>query len=342
MSVKNVQYIRTGGYYGNVNHPIAMVIQSVEMLNTHVNEYGDRYNHATKLDFYSDTPISFAEAIEGYNNSFFAGNYLVIVMLKEISGSIYHRVDRIDNDRNIHISRLIPEVTTSDIADWSIIIEIEKPAFNYGPFTVNTSREVAIVDTPTMTILGENPVILHVNSSTPYIERGVLAIDGDEENISSRVEIHNELVRNQAGVYFVNYRVDGKFGEEATARREVQVIAPVSEKPVRTPYGFSGQGKQGMKVTHANVVAGNSGLMDLRLSNIDRNMTISIQLVDSVTRGVVVEDIFSAAGTKQYRVNAGRYDLVVTIDKAVGNSKYTINLLMPEVIEYQFTNKEVY
>ena len=218
--------------------------------------------------------------------------------------------------------------------------------------TVQTVRTVTVVakpaktptviTPPTMTILGANPIILHLNSSTPYIEQGVLAIDGDGEDISGYVEIHNELVRNQAGVYFVDYRVTGKSGGEATAQREVWVIAPALEKIVRTPYGLSGQGKQGMKVTHTGIVASNAGWMDLRLSNIDKNMVALVQMVNPVTRDVVVEDVFSAAGTKQYKVNAGRYDLAVTIGKAVGNSKYTLNLLMPEVIESQFKDAEVY
>ena len=220
-----------------------------------------------------------------------------------------------------------------------------------GGNTVKTNRTVIVVakpvepkviDPPTMTILGADPIILHVNSSTPYFEQGVLAVDGDGEDLSGNVEIYNELVRNQAGLHYVNYRVVGKSGSDATAQREVWVIRPALEKVVRTPYGLSGQGKQGMKVTHTGIVANNAGWIDLKLSNIDRNMVISAQLVNSATRDVVVEDLFSAAGTKQYKVNAGRYDLAVTIGKAVGNSKYTINMLMPEIVEYQYTDREVY
>jgi len=82
--------------------------------------------------------------------------------------------------------------------------------------------------------------------------------------------------------------------------------------------------------------------MDLNVSSIDKNMTITVQLIDTAANNSVVTDTFSAAGAKQYKIDQSKYKLEVSIDKANGNSKYAIDLLMPEtgVIEF-FDEDEV-
>jgi len=62
--------------------------------------------------------------IEKYSNSYFADNFLVIVELWEPSGSIRHKVERIDENGNIVINRLVPKLGTDDIGQWGIIIEL--------------------------------------------------------------------------------------------------------------------------------------------------------------------------------------------------------------------------
>lgn len=61
---------------------------------------------------------------EPYSNAFFETHYLVIVSLVERSGSIGHRVDGIDENGNIFITRLIPQGGTPDMAEWDIVIEL--------------------------------------------------------------------------------------------------------------------------------------------------------------------------------------------------------------------------
>jgi hypothetical protein len=63
-------------------------------------------------------------AIEKYSDDFFAGNYLVIVLLGEGSGSIRHKVERVDTNGDIVITRQLPEIGTADMAAWNIIIEL--------------------------------------------------------------------------------------------------------------------------------------------------------------------------------------------------------------------------
>ena len=220
-----------------------------------------------------------------------------------------------------------------------------------GGNTVKTTRTIIVTELPvvepevilppTLTIIGSDPIILHQQSGTPYVEQGAKAVDTNGKDISGSVEIIGGVDRNKAGVYLITYRVTGKDGGEALADREVWILAPTSQKITRKPYGFSGQGKQGATITHSGVVASNSGWMDLNIGTIDKNMTITVQLVVASTREAVLTDSFSAAGSKQYKIGEGRYELAVTVSKSSGNSKYGINLLMPEVTETEFEDAEV-
>ena len=79
----------------------------------------------------------------------------------------------------------------------------------------------------------------------------------------------------------------------------------------------------------------------MRVANIDKNMTIKVELIDTATKKAVLTDTFSATGFKQFRIGEGKYELKVSIEKANGNSKYEISLLMPEVVTYEFLDKEV-
>jgi hypothetical protein len=62
--------------------------------------------------------------IEKYSDNYFADNFLVIVEFWEPSNSIRHKVEKIDKNGNIFINRLMPEMGTTDIGYWGIIIEL--------------------------------------------------------------------------------------------------------------------------------------------------------------------------------------------------------------------------
>ena len=155
--------------------------------------------------------------------------------------------------------------------------------------------------------------------------------------------VSGTINRAVAGTYTLTYSVTSPTsGLTATTTRNVRIVAPTEKKDPRTSYGLSGQAKQGAVVTHTGIVSSAVGFMDLTVSSIDKNMTISVSLVDTATNKSVLNDTFTAAGTKQYRIDQSKYSLNVSIDKANGNSKYAINLLMPETAATQtFTEAEV-
>ena len=198
-------------------------------------------------------------------------------------------------------------------------------------FVTEQEIERAPKGSPNISIIGSDPIILNIGG-TAYREQGARANDFDGTNISDRVKVIGAPDTTKAGTYTVTYKVVNDDEMEATTTREVRILAPTEVRSGRTPYGFSGQAKEGQKVTHTGIVSGSPGFMDLSVRNIDKNMTITVQLLDSATKQAVMKDTFTAIGKKQYSIGSGRHELVVIVDQASGNSKYSIDLLMPEEV----------
>ena len=212
--------------------------------------------------------------------------------------------------------------------------------------TVTVKPEPVVVIPPTapkITIIGSNPIILHSTSATAYKEQSAKAVDYDGKDVSNLVQVSGNLNRTVPGAYTITYKITSPTtGLSATTSRVVRIVGPTEKKDPRAQYGLSGQAKQGAKVTHTGIVSGAAGFMDLKVSSIDKNMTITVQLVDTTTKKAALTDTFTAAGTKQYKIDQSKYELVVAIDKANGNSKYSIDLQMPETAAvFYFDEAEV-
>ena len=116
----NTQYIRVsyrGGTIsskGRTTYPICRVISSTSELAQYSEDFDKNSSWGTE----------YTNAIAKYSNKFFEDNFLVIVLLEESSGSNRHKVERVDRNGGIFISRLIPEIGTADMAAWNIIIEL--------------------------------------------------------------------------------------------------------------------------------------------------------------------------------------------------------------------------
>ncbi len=131
----SAQYIRTNGCQEGAKYPIVKIIRSVDELNAYYAEQKDNYDLERKEQVYVDTTIGFLDACDQYDESYFAGHFLVMVLLEEGSGSIRHRVDAVDlagGALAIHIGTIVPEVGTDDMAQWHILIELEADAYVSG------------------------------------------------------------------------------------------------------------------------------------------------------------------------------------------------------------------
>ena len=126
----NAQYIRTGGGHEDVEYPVVKIIRSVDELNAYYNANKDKYSLERRTDPASDSTIGFLDACDKYDEAYFEDQILVMVLLKEGSGSIRHEVRSIawseqNKKLTVYIESIVPEIGTADVAEWHILVEPE-------------------------------------------------------------------------------------------------------------------------------------------------------------------------------------------------------------------------
>lgn len=124
------QYIRTDGSKEDAQYPLLVVIRSRTELEQYYHDNKDLYDLERREKVYSDSTIGFLDACDQYDDAFFAGKDLIILVLEESSGSIRHEIQGIRPYQNdswqLTGRRITPEECTDDMAQWHILIEIEK------------------------------------------------------------------------------------------------------------------------------------------------------------------------------------------------------------------------
>lgn len=123
--ILGVQYIRTDGYNDNFEYPRLIRITSRESLDYYYNSFNGIYSLGSRDTVYSDSTIGFINAIEKYDDGYFKNCDLYLAVLEEGSGSIRHLVEDVD-DGYVKITSLLPGVCTEDMAEWHIILEVNK------------------------------------------------------------------------------------------------------------------------------------------------------------------------------------------------------------------------
>ena len=123
------QYVRTDNFGDYTSSSSVTVISS----SSELEQYG-AFHGAIRNGLYSYPSDAFRTAVQKYTDGFFQSKYLVIISVVESSGSISHNVESIAENGNIIIRRFVPEIGTSDMAQWEIIIELDA-AFRPGQFT---------------------------------------------------------------------------------------------------------------------------------------------------------------------------------------------------------------
>ena len=129
----NAQYIRTNSRGGGGSYPQKKLVTSRSELDSYIDSIRDKY--------YIDGEFlghdSLIEAAEKYDDSWFSSHKLMIVVLQETSGSNRHRVSQVSGI-GVTIERLLPQVGTCDMAQWHILIEVDKDVYVHNDFMVST------------------------------------------------------------------------------------------------------------------------------------------------------------------------------------------------------------
>lgn len=118
------QYIRVYGVTDGSDYPKTFLVKNRNELEKNFAEYGEKYD-----------------------DKFFENHELIIVLLKEGSGSIRHEVEKVvltqsqSGEYSVQpfIKRIVPEVGTCDMAYWQIIIEIGRDYAETNPVLLDAA-----------------------------------------------------------------------------------------------------------------------------------------------------------------------------------------------------------
>ena len=126
----SASYVRTNEVKEVDTYPNVILLSTVAELQDYLTTHKEIYDIRDLND-----------GIEKYDETYFSEHILALVVLEEPSGSIRHEVEEVfinDGVLTFQIKRNVPEVGTSDMAQWHIIVEMKKSE-------VNTTRTAVII-----------------------------------------------------------------------------------------------------------------------------------------------------------------------------------------------------
>lgn len=125
-----VQYIRTNGYQDGAVFPRVVIIRSVAELKDYYQKNRDTFALERRDSVSADSTIGFLDACDAYDEDYFRTGYLIFVLLEEGSGSTRHKVTDVATQPGgtlaVSIDTMTPEVGTCDMAEWHIILELNR------------------------------------------------------------------------------------------------------------------------------------------------------------------------------------------------------------------------
>ena len=118
---------------------------------------------------------------------------------------------------------VINNVNTNEIGEYKVIYKVDSNSQK-----VIAIRDVTVIDTvaPVITIIGSNPIQIDLGST--YNDLGATALDDVDGDISSQIQVTNNVNINSAGSYNVIYTVTDSSGNVSTATRVVNVVIPIT------------------------------------------------------------------------------------------------------------------
>lgn len=115
--------------------------------------------------------------------------------------------------------KVIKNINTKKVGDYKVIYDIP-----FLFFHIYAIRTVHVVDQEKPIIQLEGSEYLYLKQNEEYVEQGYKATDNVDGDITSSVEIENNLDITKEGNYTITYRVKDSSGNEAELKRNIEVI----------------------------------------------------------------------------------------------------------------------
>lgn len=159
--------------------------------------------------------------------------------------TLYYRINGDNYSSPFSISKGVSSFVYEDITDnFNVIYWIE--AINNSGEKESTAEYNFTYDgsPPSINILGDNPLIIEINSS--YTELGATASDSIYGDLTSSIVISGSVDTSMLGEYEINYTVSDPAGNTATATRIVKVVETIESS--------SSSGSGGVSSSSENLV----------------------------------------------------------------------------------------
>ncbi len=130
------QVVRTDGNLMSEKNAGTQVIRSKEELERYYQSNRETFDLERKVEAdASHGTMGFLDACDRYDAAFFESRDLILLVLEEPSGSIQHQVQSIrpyGDGWLLAVRTIVPEQCTDDMAQWHILIEVEKNLVDQG------------------------------------------------------------------------------------------------------------------------------------------------------------------------------------------------------------------
>ena len=181
-------------------------------------------------------------------------------------------------------------VNTSILGIYTVTYDITD---SVGNVANQETRTVNVVDSiiPTITLLGENPQIMKLGD--PYVEFGATAFDGIDGNLTSQIQITNNININSVGTYNVSYDVMDLSGNAANQETRTIIVA---DKPIMDSF----TGGSTTNLSDANLSSVSNFTLENPAGKIVFSETVDLTNVLDIDGSVIMQNGIIAINSTKY------------------------------------------
>ena len=206
--------------------------------------------------------------------------------------------DNVDGNISANIN-VTDNIDSTKPGVYNVIYTVTDAAGNSATATRTVNVDVVVTDTtpPEITLLGNNPETVEIN--TNYVDAGATALDDEDGDLTLEIISRDNIDTSKAGTYSVRYSVTDKAGNKARATRSVKVIlGDDNVKPVITLNGGNVSIEKGKKYIDKGATATDDRDGDLT----SEIVTKSDVNTDAVGTYSVIYKVSDAAGNKARKI----------------------------------------
>ncbi|MFA6382039.1 MAG: immunoglobulin-like domain-containing protein [Candidatus Buchananbacteria bacterium] len=215
-----------------------------------------------------------------------------------------HAVDNYDGDISTNIT-YVSTVNTSVVGNYTITYTVSDAAGN----TATATRVVHVVraaDTtpPVITLLGQNPQTVEVNSAAQYTDPGATATDDNDGNLTAAIVITGTVDIHHVGQHALTYNVHDGSGNVAVPKTRTVYVVDTT-RPIINPL--------------ADITLDQEASVEVTLAGSDSYDPAPVWSATGFDSGLITVSIVGTKMTVTAKTTAGNTTITVKLTDSSGN-----------------------